>query len=588
MTPLLPAAAAVIVIVLLISGLHAIAPALAGGGLLAAVLAVIVILLGAAIFIRCTLFSGDQVRRMRWRVMFRLRPGPGFATVAELYLRWGRWAAIHYGRLSRPSMSWWQRATSKTTQYAARLGRGPFCRRLYVSLELATLLLAPPRKGKTGHLGDRLIDHSGPALAHEAMRPDLYFGTAGYRKNNGPIQTFNPDGIGDILSTFRWAMTAGCEDPAEAIYRAADLVGAVADVGEMQWWSEKARGALAAGVHAAGLVQQIHVHETAVAAVAAGIQAASLLNGDMGDVWAWAFGDKTLINEVRGHPAVSLPLLGALAELDRPGKTADSIKITMSKSLEWLAVPSLRNMVTGPDATAFDVPEWIDSCGTIYMISPGPEAPSAPLFRCFASYVHRKAKAYAQLLPGRRLDPGLLFALDELDKCPVPLPLWLADSGGSGIQVVPVVHSTGQLEEKFGAAGLNTVMSTTGVKIFLGGNHHVPTLKDVSELCGTLPRGEQYENPVAPINFVTRLPRRCALVINDDLAPVVVKIRPFWKRTAVRLGRTPALPVLRPIPAQAQFPVLVNAVNGNGRGNGHPAVHDTIPLPTVPADGPDE
>jgi hypothetical protein len=34
--------------------------------------------------------------------------------------------------------------------------------------------------------------------------------------------------------------------------------------------------------------------------------------------------------------------------------------------------------------------------------------------------------------------------------------------------------------------------------------------------------------------------------------------------------------------------VLVNAVNGNGRGNGHPAVHDTIPLPTVPADGPDE
>ena len=141
---------AVIVIWLLVSGVHVIAPALAGGGLLVAVLAVIVILLAVASLVRCTLFSGDQVRRMRWRVMFRLRPGPGFATAVELYLRWGRWAAIHYGRLSRPSMSWWQRATSKTTEYAARLGRGAFFRRVYASLELMTMLLAPPRKGKTG------------------------------------------------------------------------------------------------------------------------------------------------------------------------------------------------------------------------------------------------------------------------------------------------------------------------------------------------------------------------------------------------------------------------------------------------------
>jgi hypothetical protein len=417
------------------------------------------------------------------------------------------------------------------------------------------------------------------------MRPDLYFGTAGWRKDR-PVCTFNPDGIGSIPSTFRWAMTAGCEDPAEALYRAADLVGAVADMGEMQWWSEKARGALGAAVHAAGLIHQIRVHETAVAAVAAGIQAAGLLGGDMGDVWAWAFGDKSLINQAMGHPAASMPLFGALTELDRPGKTADSIKITMSKSLEWLAVPALRDMVTGPDAAPFDVPAWIDSRGTIYMISSGPEAPSAPLFRCFASYVHRQAKAYAQLRPGRRLDPGLLFALDELDKCPVPLPLWLADSGGSGIQVVPVVHSTGQLEEKYGPAGLTTVMSTTGVKIFLGGNHHVRTLTDVSELCGTLPRGEQYENPVAPVNFVTRLPRRWALVINDDLAPVVVRIRPFWKRTAVRLGRAPALPVLQPVKAQVQMPGLVTA---NGNGNGHGAVRDTVPFPVIPAAGsPDE
>jgi hypothetical protein len=30
-----------------------------------------------ALFIRCTLFSGHQVRRMKWRTRLRLRPGAG-------------------------------------------------------------------------------------------------------------------------------------------------------------------------------------------------------------------------------------------------------------------------------------------------------------------------------------------------------------------------------------------------------------------------------------------------------------------------------------------------------------------------------
>ena len=43
---------------------------------------------------RCTLFSSQRVRRMRWRIMVRLRPGPGFATLAELTVRWSRLAAL--------------------------------------------------------------------------------------------------------------------------------------------------------------------------------------------------------------------------------------------------------------------------------------------------------------------------------------------------------------------------------------------------------------------------------------------------------------------------------------------------------------
>jgi hypothetical protein len=37
--------------------------------------------------------------------------------------------------------------------------------------------------------------------------------------------------------------------------------------------------------------------------------------------------------------------------------------------------------------------------------------------------------------------------------CPVPLPSWLSDSGGKGIQVVAVVHGEAQLAERWGDHG---------------------------------------------------------------------------------------------------------------------------------------
>ena len=50
-------------------------------------------LAAVAIAAKATLFSSHRVRRMRWRIMVRLRPGPGFATLAELTVRWSRLAA---------------------------------------------------------------------------------------------------------------------------------------------------------------------------------------------------------------------------------------------------------------------------------------------------------------------------------------------------------------------------------------------------------------------------------------------------------------------------------------------------------------
>jgi hypothetical protein len=495
--------------------------------MLSLVLVVLVLAAGTAMFIKGTLFSSNRVRRMKWRIRARLRPGPGFASIWEIHFRWSRLAALHHGRRARPSMNLWSRLTSRTTQFAVRQGRAQYGRPVFTRAEDQEIVLAPPRLGKSGVLGDRLIEHHGPAVV--TSYPDIFAATAGHRHQLGPVEVFNPENVSNIPSTFRWGMTVGCEDPAEALRRASDLVGAVGNAGEMQWWVEKASTALAAGLHAA-----------------------ALLGGDMGDVWAWSNGrGYGTVEEASKVPGASVQLFGCLDELERPGKTADSIRLTMSKSLQWLAVPAIRDMVTGPAAAVFDVASFVQRCGTIYMMAPGGEgAPYAPLFRCFASYVHRSARQYGLSLPHRKLDPGLLFALDELHLCPVDLPAWLADSAGHGIQVVAVVHSTGQLREKYGEHGADTVWSTAGTKVFLPGIHDSGTLEDVSRLCGTLGRSGSDSERVIPPELLTQLPDWRALVLSVNRSPVIVKFRPHWHRLDARMHRAPAAPYLEHRPQE--------------------------------------
>ena len=64
----------------------------------------------------------------------------------------------------------------------------------------------------------------------------------------------------------------------------------------------------------------------------------------------------------------------------------------------------------------------------------------------------------------------MLFALDEITQvCPVPLPEWLADSGGRGIQIIPVVHGEAQLRKRWGKDGARVILDTAGTWIVAAG-----------------------------------------------------------------------------------------------------------------------
>ena len=66
---------------------------------------------------------------------------------------------------------------------------------------------------------------------------------------------FNPQGVGNVPSTFRWNPLDGCQDPATAIRRADAFAESVSQHGveDASFWAAKATDYLRAYFHAAAL-----------------------------------------------------------------------------------------------------------------------------------------------------------------------------------------------------------------------------------------------------------------------------------------------------------------------------------------------
>jgi type IV secretion system protein VirD4 len=489
----------------------------------------------------------NRVRILRWRIRFYLRPGPGYANILELTVRWSRLRAVRIGGRSRPALPWWARMILPVTAYAVRLGRAHLGRRIIASMEDQTLVLAAPRTGKSGWLADRIIDHPGAAVT-TTTRTDLFENTAPLRSQHGVLHVFNPEGIGGLLSTFRWNPLQGCEQPAVALQRAASFTAATESKGlhDMAFWIGKASSVLASLLHAAALE---------------GLT--------MSDVYQWAHGIENSVPEqiLSAHPAAAQGWLGPLQEIRKPGRTADSIRMTVTRALAWLADPAVAAATSPGPGEGFDVADFVSRPNTLYMIGTGrEEAPIAPLFRAFAEYVHAGAAFIGSLQPHGRLDPPMLMALDEVTQiCPVPLPLWMADSAGKGILIVAVCHGLAQLEARWDNAGAQAIWDTAGIKVILGGVSDPDTLDRLSRLCGDIAlrthartlgddgrraRTVTYQPVrVLPPELLRTLPDWRALVLRTNLSPVVVRLRMAWRRRDYERARRIGAVSRRPISA---------------------------------------
>jgi len=332
----------------------------------------------------------SRVRAMRLRLHLRLRPGRGHATVAELWLRWGRLAAFRRSRRSRPSLTAWQRMRHPAV-HSLLLGRAQRRHALRIPVEEHVAIMAPPRSGKTGLLARLILHFPGPVVS-TTTKHDVFELTSGVRSRLGPVEVFNPQGIGGVPSTFCWDPVLGCADPSVAIRRADSFASAVSMTGteDASFWSSKASSYLRGLFHAAALA-----------------------GADMRLVVQWALGSAEQAEEILARSGAG-QWAQELAELrGEAQKTAQTIRMVISRSLAFMTDPALaRSVLPAEGSAAFDIAGFLRRSGTLYLIaeSEHDDSPLAPLFAAMAGEVHHVAAQTGQASPGRRLDPPMLMA----------------------------------------------------------------------------------------------------------------------------------------------------------------------------------
>jgi type IV secretion system protein VirD4 len=504
--------------------------------------ALVVVAMGTpAVLLRSTVFSSDRIRSAKWRVKFLMHPGPGWATYGELYSRWGRVAALHHGKRARPSLKLRHRLILATATYAVYLGRGQWGRRLYARNEDERLIIAAKRTGKTGLVADRIVCHRGPAVS-STSKTDVYDMTAGIRAEySGPVWRFNPMGVGDVPNDVRFDIMACCKDVLMARTLGSWLKIPDVTGNDLAWFSHKGDVALGAILWAAA------------------VSGRTIL-----DVYDWVQlrGHDECLKVLATHPGSSPQMHAVAKRTFEENRTSGSIRDTIDLSLSWVTLPGLADIVTPPPGRGFSVERFLDQNGTLYLIATGDDdSPVTPLFRALTHWVAYQAGMIGSKSQHKRCEPPVLFSMDELAVTnPIDLVSLLTDSSSKGLLFEPVIHSLSQLIRKYGEHAAHDIWALCGTKVFLGAISDPKTLDEASKLCGKAPGAEHGEMTLEP-ELLRQLPPWRGVCIRMELAPAAFKIRPFWHRWQVRLGRWPlSAPHLAPAPQSAPAIESVPAV----------------------------
>jgi type IV secretion system protein VirD4 len=241
----------------------------------------------------------------------------------------------------------------------------------------------------------------------------------------------------------------------------------------------------------------------------------------------------------------------------------------MTQVMGFMANPQLAEAAL-PGPGAIDLARFLADKGTLYLIADpegNDESPLSPYFAALASEYRYVASMIGQASPSRRLDPPLGMFMDEATQiCRCPIPAWLADSGGKGIQIFTVVHGQAQLAEAWGQYGSRIILDTSGCKIALPGIDDPDTLEMLSKVCGDHSyriHGQDgwYQHARMTPSMITQLPDGFALIRRGNCPPVVAKLAAVRRDRRVRQAKRQGW-VTAPLGAAAIQPALYEPTLG--------------------------
>jgi type IV secretion system protein VirD4 len=442
------------------------------------------------------------------------------------------WATRKKARVLRPTsfgrLTKSQLRRVPLTWYAvevARAGWLPVGSRVWSSCEEVTLRFGGPRSGKSGSLACHILDAPGAVLV-TTSRTDLLIQTEAARSLHGRVVVFNPAGLGTDVSNVKWSAIAGCDFYPVAQRRASDLLPqGRSEEGER--WDAQARGLLAVLLHAAALI-----------------------GGTVRTVQDWiSMPDATAKGQIL-HALESSPQAGPLQAEVRSvfgmnERTLTSITFTLQPALRWLNNPNAAwcGDAHPDDDDLLDIASMIsEGRDTIYLLGKDDDG-SVTLVGALTAEIAHQVRVHAATQSHGRLDPPMTAVLDEapLTCGPIPLEDWTADMGGRGFTLHIAAQSPAQLRQVWGHDQTEAILGNTATLMVFGGLKSADDLTSVSTLCGdrlmSLDADDTRPMPVMTPQQISALPVGTALVLRNQLRPVVGRAPLVWDRTPSRLQR---------------------------------------------------
>lgn len=468
--------------------------------------------------------------------------GTGFATRTEVSQELSPAACRKRARVTRPDLTRSQRRHVPAAEIGIPLHQAAVTHAdLWLPLENATGVIAPQQSGKSlMDLIHKVLAAPG-GLIVTSTKLDLYLLTARARDRAGsPVQVLDLTEAVTWPARVRWNPIRGCTTVKVAKRRAQALLRATAgESGDT------------AGNHA-------FFERRAVDVLTAYLLAAAISGASVTEFVDWCQNDTDTeaATILRAHPqfaAVRRTLQQAQAVVE---ETRSGIWETLRDAITCLTDPEvIASALPHDEQPGIDPNEFIRSTGTIYVIGSEQDAAAqAPLITAFVQEVldsaRRLAIAGSQETGSERLTPPFTAVLDEIASiCPLPdLPNTLSDSAGRGVIVHYALQSPAQAQARWGKAATTLFDNTTALTIF-GGLKSEETLRWASLLAGrrleerrSRQSGRGFTDPgslhigaervdILEPAAVRQIPRGRALLIMRTMPPLIVHLKPAWKRS---------------------------------------------------------